>query len=279
MAGTRSIDDWASSQPTGTLTHLLGTDAANTTKRQAVTSLESNLSTVTSGTPSAADIFNFIESDDTTFRKMTYAELIAALRSTMVGYPTYVSGRNYFLDQQGTPSNGSNIATGKTRCYPIRVQSPITIDRLGAHIATGLAGGNIRVGLYNHDSTNRRPSTLVCATGNIATDSSGTSTVALVDSAGSAVASVTIQPGLYWAALRVDNATVITTGYGANAVGGSLIGAAAGTALVGSSAVAQRSLEYTTGYSFAGNFGDLSSTAPDTDGFSNNNALLAGRAV
>lgn len=263
----------------GTLTHMVGHDVDGLAKRQAVTSLESNLIAVASGTPSAADILNFIESDDTTFRKMTWAALVAAMRSTSTGFPGYVSGRNYIIDQQGTPSNGSNIGTGRTRCFPMRVQQPMSLTELGAHIATGSAGGFLRVGLYNHDSTNRRPGTLVAATGNISTASSGSLTAALLDSAGGTVTSVTIQPGLYWAALRVDNATVVTTGYGANAVGGALIGAAAGTALIGSSAVGQRSLDYTTGYSFAGNFGDLSSTAPDTDGFSNNNALLVGRAA
>lgn len=264
---------------TGTLTHMLGHDADGLAKRQPVTSLESNLIAAASGTPSANDPFFYIENDDGTFRKITWAALVAAMRATSTGFPDYVSGRNYILDQLGAPSNGSNIGTGKARCFPMRIQAPITIDRLGVHIATGSAGGNVRVGIHSPDNTNRRAGALICATGNIATDSSGTSVVPLVDSTGAALASVTINPGLYWGELRVDNATVVTTGYGANAMGGALIGAPAGTALVGSSAVGQRALDYTTGYSFAGNFGDLSATAPDTDGFSNNNALLVGRAA
>lgn len=263
---------------TGTPTHLFGHDADGEAVRTPQTSLESNLSTVTSGTPAASDIFNFITSAGQ-FRKILYSALVPLLRSAISGYPAYVSGRNYQLDQQGAPSNGSNIGTGKTRCFPVRIQAPITITELGVHIATGSAGGFLRVAIYNNDNTNRRPGTLVAATGNISTASSGTITAALVDSAGGAVASVTIQPGIYWFSLRVDNATVITTGYGANAVAASLIGAAGGTALIGSSAVGQRALDYTTGYSFAGNFVDLSSTAPDSDGFSNNNALPVGKAA
>lgn len=241
--------------------------------------LAATMIAVTSGTPSSADVFNYVESDDSAYRKLTYDQLLTALRTAIFGLPAQVSGRNYFLDHQGFPSNGSNIGTAKTRCFPVRIQQPVTIDRLGCHIATASAGGNLRLALYNHDNTNKRPSTLVAGTGNIATDSTGTVIASLVDSAGAAVSSVTINPGMYWGTLRVDNATVITTGYGASAAYGTVVGDAGGTALIGSSAVGSKSLDYTTGYSFAGNFSDLSATAADTIGFSNNNALLIGRVA
>jgi hypothetical protein len=265
---------------TRVLTHITGNDAAGLVGRQEAVDYGPAIAALPEETTLLLTaLFSFVQNEDEVAKIINLENLIAVIRKTITGYADYTVGLNYFLDQIFAPSNGSNINSGRTRCFPIRIQQPITIDRLGANISTGAAGGNIRLGIYNNNPTLRRPSSLVCATVNIPTDSSGPQTGTLVNSAGTAVTSTKINPGVYWGALRVDNTTVITTGYGANAIGSALLGVSPGTAMLGSSAVGARALDYTTGYVFSNNFVDLTSVSPDSDAFSNNNASLVGRAA
>lgn len=194
--------------------------------------------------------------------------------SSVLVAPAKVSNRYYLLDSRAGVSSASNIGTLRLRTFLFRIWEPITIKELGANIVTSSASGNFKLAIYAHDNTNIRPTGApLAATGNIVTDSATEVSAALVG------ANVTLAPGLYWGALKVDNATVAFSGWSGQAAGQSMVGHATLSNMFGSSSAQMWINDYTTGVTYAADFPDLTSVTPDSFSASNNNAALIGRAV
>ena len=121
-------------------------------------------------------------------------------RADMADFFGYLTSTWYVLNgnMQGVPSNAP--VAGTTYAVPIVIKERVTFSSLGAFLTTG-ASGNIALGLYNASATTLLPSTLIDKTGSIATT---TTTGAYSGALG---ANQQLEPGLYWTAIQLDNAT------------------------------------------------------------------------
>lgn len=106
------------------------------------------------------------------------------------------------------PAPGIRMVTGaashssQLRMSAFPVDQVITIDTLGARVQTLSATGNFQLAIYAADpATNRPTGAAIAATGNMSTDVAGRVEGAVVGGA------VTLQPGLYFMASNMDNAT------------------------------------------------------------------------
>lgn len=110
-----------------------------------------------------------------------------------------VSGRWYSTTSPDvTLAAGTNLSTN-VLLYPFIIQETTQISELGIRITTGATGGLASVAIYANGTT-QEPlgAPLVTLTG-LSAAAAGTP---------SGAASVTLQPGIYWAAYQTNNATV-----------------------------------------------------------------------
>ena len=131
--------------------------------------------------------------------------IAAAVRPLV--HPGYVATRWYW-SRAASIAAGSNLGANSLRFSPFIVEQAITISDLGTRITTLSAGGKIQLGIYAADPATMLPTGSALAhSGDIATDS------AVAVSGDIDGADVTLQPGLHWAALMVDNGTAVATAW------------------------------------------------------------------
>jgi hypothetical protein len=106
---------------------------------------------------------------------------------------------------------GTTIAVTSGRCYfiPFPVLQPVTLMDLGIEVSTA-ATGTAEVAIYAADGTARRPGTRLAYVSGLSTGATGVVSGAI---------SVTLQPGLYWAALRCSAGPTLRGAAGAIAFG------------------------------------------------------------
>jgi hypothetical protein len=102
---------------------------------------------------------------------------------------------------------GTTITVTSGRCYfvPFPVLQPITVTDLGIEVSTA-ATGTAEVAIYAADGTSKRPGTRLAYVSGLSTGATGVVSGAV---------SVTLQPGLYWAALRCSAAPTLRGAAGA----------------------------------------------------------------
>lgn len=113
---------------------------------------------------------------------------------------------NWYMPFEGTLQTGGAPTAGTIRLIPFVVGETITISDLGARVSVLSAAGNFQLAIYNSRSqTDFRPGTVAGSTGNLSTAATGVITGDITG------ADITLTPGLYWAAINVDNATAAFT--------------------------------------------------------------------
>ena len=114
--------------------------------------------------------------------------------------PGYVSGNYYFCNSLQLTSSGA-LTNGVVRVSPWVVTASITVTRLFAEFTVaGDAASVFRLGIWNHDPTTGKPSTLVLDAGSISTGTGNAGTVATGGTPGvyEITISQALSPGLYW---------------------------------------------------------------------------------
>jgi hypothetical protein len=99
------------------------------------------------------------------------------------------------------PTAGVVFSTTTVYCTPFFINTKSTWGAIGATIQTLSVGGNLQLALYNDDGAGR-PGTLVDSVASMSTTSSGV-TVSNTFAGGNHQ----LNPGLYWVAAMMDNAT------------------------------------------------------------------------
>lgn len=138
-------------------------------------------------------------------------------------HPGYVAGRFYAPFGQGAPIAGVVLSPTAMYLGFGVIKERITLSQLQARITTLAAGGNFQLAIYNHDPATAKGSTLVAAT------VSGSTAAAAQVNAAFTGGDVTLEPGPYWFALEVDNATAVFLAQGPSSLNQfSLIGSVTG---------------------------------------------------
>jgi|SRR5687768_5577281 len=121
-------------------------------------------------------------------------------------YPSYVSGKWLLASMDQAMGSGQAPGANSIRLYPFYIHEEVAIDRLGVCVTTLFAGGNIQAAIYASDPDTHMPiGNVLVSSGNM----SGSATGSV-----EATVSVTLQPGLYWAATNCDNTTNTMDGNG-----------------------------------------------------------------
>lgn len=94
---------------------------------------------------------------------------------------------------------GANPGANSIRMLPAFIKERITLNALGVRVATLSAGGNVQAAIYANNPATGRPQGSPLAS----TASMPTASVASVNAA----VSVQLEPGIYWFATCMDNAT------------------------------------------------------------------------
>lgn len=122
--------------------------------------------------------------------------------STTEDHPGYISGYYYTPSIGGATLGNAALVANSIYFMPIFIAKAITINRIGIVIqGTGVAGNNIRLGLYSNGS-NGLPGTLIVDAGNIDCSTGGNK---------EAVINATLQPGWYWVAVGTNSAPTVST--------------------------------------------------------------------
>lgn len=119
-------------------------------------------------------------------------------------HPGYISGYYYTPSIGGaTLGSGNSLVTTSLYFEPFYVAKAITINRIGISVqaGTGVAGNNIRLGIYNNGA-NGLPSTLIVDAGNVDCSTAGNK---------EAIINVILQPGWYWFAIGVNSNPTVAT--------------------------------------------------------------------
>ena len=158
-------------------------------------------------------------------------------------HPGYIVNNWYLPAGITAIASGGNGGTGTLRLVPAYIKERITISNLGVRVTTLSAGGNVQAAIYANNPATGRP------TGNalVSTASMSTASVANV----SAAASVQLEPGLYWFATCLDNATAVLAAVSSTqAIASTTIGSA-----IASGGGALTTTAGLTGVNVAGTFG------------------------
>lgn len=124
----------------------------------------------------------------------------------------YVSGTYYAATGIGhvvSNTTTTGQATGTLYFYPFYCHSKATFTTISMRTVTGVAGGNLNMGIYNNDYSTNKP------TGNPITNStSGSLSIASGNTVISHTFSsaITLTPGIYWLAFSTSNSTASFTG-------------------------------------------------------------------
>lgn len=195
----------------------------------------------------AADLFYTTQGGNS--RKVTGAQLQTFLSS----HPGYVAGRWYL--PQGAAVGAGGVGQDTIQLTPFVLTRAVTISDLATRITTALAANNVQLAIYANATAASAPTgNPLAATGNISTASAVTVSADIVG------ADVTLQPGMYWAAINHSGATsVAIAGEGVSP------GFTGMTALVGTATLATAMTAASTSrfkYTFVQSFG----TWPDLTG-------------
>ena len=171
--------------------------------------------------------------------------------TAMIFHPGY-EVNNWYVPAWYGQAAASPAANGQNtvNCSFGSVLQTLTISTLGARIQTANSGTNLQLAVYNNGSWGR-PGTLVVATGNISTTSTG---------AVNAAASASLPAGNYWFCSNADNAVVAISSQGTAALGPAQ--ALVGTATQGSAGTGPAALA--TGISVAQAFNTWPTFASNT---------------
>jgi len=130
-------------------------------------------------------------------------------------YPNaYISGNYYYCNSSQSTNTANNLGNGTIRVFPWVVTQSVTVTRLFAEFTVaGDANSIFRMGIWNHDLTTGKPSTLVVDAGSISTGSGNAGTVATGGTTGvyevsiNSGTGVVLSPGLYWVGGAVQGVT------------------------------------------------------------------------
>lgn len=126
----------------------------------------------------------------------------SAARWDIIGsadHPGYVANNYYFPIGTSLGTTGVTKSAATMSLIPGIVKSRITISNLLARIGTTSAGGKVQCAIYAADPTTKKPTgSQLVASADISTTSAGWVAGA---------ASLQLEPGLYWWAANMDNAT------------------------------------------------------------------------
>lgn len=114
-------------------------------------------------------------------------------------HPGYIVGNWYIPAGVSVLTSGSAGGTNNIRMFPAYIKERITINALGVRISTLFSTGNVQAAIYANNPATGRPTGAVLAS----TASMSTTSAASVNAA----VSVQLEPGLYWFATCMDNAT------------------------------------------------------------------------
>lgn len=134
-------------------------------------------------------------------------------------HPGYIAGNWYTPYGVAIDAGGANPGANSIRLFPAYIKERITISSLGVRVLTLSAGGNVQAAIYANNPATGRP------IGNPLASTSSMSTAAVASV--NAAVSVQVEPGLYWFATCMDNATAALAVASSNSLyGSSLIGSA-----------------------------------------------------
>ena len=125
--------------------------------------------------------------------------------------PGYVSGQYYYCNSPNSSATGT-LGNSTLRVSLWTVTAKITVTKLFAEFTVaGEANSYIRLGIWNHDSSTGKPSTLVLDAGTISTGTGNAGSVATGGTPGVYEVSITnsgisLSPGAYWVGAAVQNA-------------------------------------------------------------------------
>lgn len=140
-----------------------------------------------------------------------FAMIVASSDDIKEIHPGYVSGRWYLpLYSNGNGTGGPPGAT-TLRMLPFTIRSRVTISDLASHIPGGSAGGLFQAGIYASDPATKKPiGDPVAKTASLSTTTATTVSGPIVGG------NVTLQPGLHWMGVLVDNGTAVFRSVGVN---------------------------------------------------------------
>lgn len=149
----------------------------------------------------------------------------------------------------GASASGGNVSISM---IPFEIEETITISELGGFVTTAAASGNFMLAIYANNYAIGRPTgTPLASVVNLSTAAATVVSKALA-------ANVTLQPGIYWIASQIDNATALLQSIAtANLHATAWIGSATLTHMGGAATAAVLELRVTNTY--ANGFPDMSS--------------------
>ena len=127
----------------------------------------------------------------------------------------HVAGR-WYVAHRGALNTGA--AATVMRLSPFVLTETLTIDALGARVNTLFSGGLFGLAIYAHNAVTGNP------TGAALAQVMGLSTTTLGVRSAVLGAAVQLPPGVYWAALLVDNTTAVVQAVGLQSEQGNWIG-------------------------------------------------------
>jgi hypothetical protein len=155
------------------------------------------------GTPSSGNLANC------TFpNTIGKPETVGALYVT----PGYVSGQYYYTTPVASTSTSGALGNNTLRVGHWVVTSSLSITRLFCELVTaGDANSIFRIGIWNHDPSTGRPSSLVLEAPTISTGSGDAGSVATGGAGGvyEVTVSQTLAPGVYWVGGVVQGAASV----------------------------------------------------------------------
>jgi hypothetical protein len=175
------------------------------------------------------------------------------VKQAVSDFPGYIANNWYVPIGPDLSSTGVNPGIGSIRLYLGLIPEKVTIKTIGVRVNTLSVSGNVQCAIYANNPVTNAP------TGNALVSTTSLSTTTAVNV--NAAAAVTLEPGMYWFATNMDNATAILASVSASSLNDlSKRGVAAATGLGGSGS-------QSIGYSVAQAFG----TWPDltSGGFAN----------
>lgn len=126
----------------------------------------------------------------------------------------YISGNYYYTNSAQATNTSNNLGTGTVRVSPWIVTQSVTVTRLFAEFsAAGDSNSVYRIGIWNHDTSTGKPSTLLLDAGSISTGSGNAGTTASGGTPGvyevqiNGGTGVALSPGMYWVGGAVQGVT------------------------------------------------------------------------
>jgi len=120
------------------------------------------------------------------------------------GWPDPIVGNWHTSSGVVSVSNGSAVTANRIYYAPMEMRSRRTISDLGVRITTAVASSNVRLAIYaNNAATGRPTGTPLAETGSISSAATGAVSADITG------ANVTLDAGIYWAAMNSDSAIAV----------------------------------------------------------------------